>query len=237
MEIKRSELKDHAKDINRILQEVCRASDSGPFVKEIGEVSISVARGSTLVREVTTDFGNIELALRLPVPDADESRYWLSLNEQWQYAGRRDIRFRQCDLRLYYVGEADEAPVQFLRLEWVAPTADRDGGQVYEGGRAGHPHWHIDRAALVGPEEAEVLNAPGSQAAIEEFSGSTAIRRSIYDSSWIQSMHLPAQADWMRKDWNGREIPGPHQCEPENPKALLRWWAGALRYLVTQLPL
>jgi hypothetical protein len=237
MEIKRTDLKEHAKSINRVLQEVCGASGPGPFVGADG-IGIYIVR-SALTRDVTPEMGPIEVALALPVPDAKRPQFWIGIIEQWEGASKKKIRFRRCGLRLYY-SEVDEEPLQVLRLEWVAPTSvDHNAEPAYEGKNAGHPHWHIDRAALLGPERAAVFNAPESQAILEDFTESTidpAIRLSAYDSSWIQRMHLPAQADWMRKDWNGKDVPGPHQCEPGDLQGLNRWWDGALRYLVSELP-
>jgi hypothetical protein len=126
----------------------------------------------------------------------------------------------------------------------VAPKVGSGGEPIYDGTHAGHPHWHIDRAALVGPEEQsrsfEALTMPESSLGLEEFAGSAtppaSTNRLLYDCSWLQRMHLPARADWMASEWDGRTVPGPHQCQPDSILGLSRWWCGALRYLAAELP-
>jgi hypothetical protein len=235
LEIKRDQLKEHARSINSLLQVVLKASHSGPFVKEY-EGGISLVGWSDLTREVTTDWGQVEVVLRLPVPDVERPRYWISLHEQWQHTGKRQVRFSECGLRIYQ-GEANDTLLQFLRLEWVAPVESEDAPLAYDGKHAGHPHWHIDRTWLIEAELAAALAAPEAQPIVETFSENTATtRRSIYDSSWLQTMHLPAQANWMNERWDGSDLPGPHQCQPDSLKALGFWWAGALWYLIAELP-
>lgn len=245
MEAKRTALKDHATNIAKILDEVCDAASVGPLVKAV-DLVIATLNSTPLSRRVTTDLGGSEFALRLPIPDAQQARYWIGVHERWEWKGKRKIRFLDCGLRLY-VGGKDEEAVQVLRLEWVAPTLDPDGEPIYQGRHAGHPHWHIDRPALVGPEDywrsLETLTAPAPelQPELEDFSETAvdqipARTRLVHDCSWLQKMHLPAQAQWMQSKWNGSAIPGPHQCEPSSLEELERWWAGSLRYLVAELP-
>jgi len=245
MEAKPTDLKGHASKIGRILDEVCGASRAGPLVLA-GDLIIATANCMPLSRRVTTDLGGGEFALRLPIPDAQQPRYWIALHEHWEWKNKHKIRFRDCGLRLYIGGKEEEA-VQLLRLEWVAPTSDPDGEPIYQGKHAGHPHWHIDRSALVGPGdywrsiEALTAPAPELQPELEVFSEATvdlipARTRLVHDCSWLQKVHLPAEAEWMRSEWNGSAIPGPHQCEPSSLEELERWWAGALRYLVAELP-
>jgi hypothetical protein len=240
MEAKLTELNGHTKGINAALTEVCIASNPGPLVRMDGLI-ISTFNSGTLSRRVTTDLGSSEFAVRLPIPDANEPRFWIAMHERWKYKNKRTIRFLDCGLRLY-IGPRDEEAVQVLRLEWVAPTADPDGIPIYEGKHAGHPHWHIDRAALVGPEDylrsLAILTAPDLQPGVQDFGESTARpgRRFVYDCSWILRMHLPAQARWMDQEWKSDEIPGPHQSEPSDIAALGRWWAGSLRYFAAELP-
>lgn len=240
MEAKFTELKDHAKGINAVLAEVCAAPNSKPLLRE-DKLIISTSNSGILSRRVTTDLGSSEFAVRLPIPDANEARFWLAMHERWEYKNKRTIRFHDCGLRLY-VGARYEEAIQVMRLEWVAPTADPDGIPVYDGKHAGHPHWHIDRAALIGPEDylrsLEILTAQDLQPELQDFTESAARpgRRFIYDCSWILRMHLPAQAGWMDFEWKNREVPGPHQSEPSDITALGRWWAGSLRYFATELP-
>jgi hypothetical protein len=75
--------------------------------------------------------------------------------------------------------------------------------------------------------------------AVEEFGPSTPSEPvqqfdGEVDCSWIQKIHLPAQAGWIKK-WVGMEIPGPHQSEPDSFLALENWWTGSLRYFVHEL--
>jgi hypothetical protein len=154
---------------------------------------------------------------------------------------RHKIRFRVAAVRLY-IGASDEEIMQFLRLEWVAPSLDPDGAQVFDGMHAGHPHWHIDRGALVGQDDylraLEALKAPEVESGVEIFAPSAgeASQRPVHDCSWLPRVHLPAQAGWMHEEWNANKVPGPHQCEPCSLAELDRWWVGALRYLIAELP-
>jgi hypothetical protein len=247
MEAKPRELQNHVTKINAILQEVCDASNVGPLVEELdGAITVAASCPKPVSREVTTELGRIELALRLPIPSGDQPRYWVALHERWSWKGKHKISFRDCGLRLYIAEEGEEA-VQLLRLEWVAPSLDLDGVLIYPARHAGHPHWQIDRSALTGPEDylrsLEALTAPAlaPQLGSEEFSEATipdAPQRLplVHDCSFLQDMHFPAQAQWMNLEWDGRKIPAPHQCEPTNLEELNRWWAGALRYFSAELP-
>jgi|ERR1700733_2778363 len=242
MEATRSELKKHAKHINAILQEVCDAPDRAPLVHLTdGTIALAKTCPWALRREVISDLGYLETALRLPIPDTDNPRFWIAMQEKWEWKGQHRACFLQCGLRLY-IGERNGEAIQLLRLEWVAPTL-HEGVQSYQGRYAGHPHWHIDRSALIGSEEysrsLEALTAPMPQE-VEDFSevatsdGDTA--RPFRDFSWLQRIHLPARAQWMLQEWDGNQVPGPHQCEPKNLNELVNWWVGALRYLSTELP-
>lgn len=242
MEATRTELQKHASKVNEILRKTCEISHPAPLIQEAeGIVSLSPSCPKSLSREVTSDLGVRETALRLPIPDADNPRFWAALGELWDFRGRHKVVFRQCGLRLY-AGFADEEPVQFLRLEWVSPTRDGDGIETYQGKHAGHPHWHIDRRALVGEEDylrsLDICTAPqtGVQAFSEELAATEVMPSIVLDFSWIKDIHLPARAQWMNREWDGQEVPGPHQCEPKSPDELAFWWAGALRYVSAELP-
>jgi hypothetical protein len=241
MEAKRTELQEHTTRINAVLQEICDASDPAPLVHLVdGTISLATSCPSHLRREVTTDLGVREIALRLPIPDTHDPRFWIAMHEEWEWTSKHKARFFQCGLRLY-MGSRSEEAVQFLRLEWVAPTL-HDGVQSYQGTHAGHPHWHVDRSALIGPEESflslETLTAPTPQ--VEEFneitSSGTVLTQPLLDFSWLHNIHLPARAQWMQLEWDGNQVPGPHQCEPNNLNELVRWWDGALRYVSIELP-
>lgn len=248
MEVKRKDLKNHATSIAAVLQDVCDAFNTGPLVQENDEsgniVIIITHWNKPFSRQVMTDLGGSESALRLPIPDAKHPRYWIGLHERWEPISKYKIRFRDCGLRLY-VGSEEEQAVQILRLEWVAPNRDPDGDLIYDGKHAGHPHWHIDRSALIGPEDywrsLEIQTAPAAQVQHEPevFNENTvsqaALERPIHDCSWLQQLHLPAQAGWMQAKWNGSAVPGPHQSEPTDLGQLDGWWTGALRYLVSEL--
>ena len=243
MDVTRTELQKHASQVNAVLQETCDASNPAPLVHLV-DVSIALAPSCppTLCREVTTDLGLREIALRLPIPDTRNPRFWVAIQEQWQWRTKHRVCFIQCGLRLY-VGDRSEGATQFLRLEWVAPTRDALGVLAYQGTHAGHPHWHIDRSALLGQEDylrsLELLTAPIAEPEPEEFSEFTVQRGTIeplLDFSWLQKMHLPARAQWMQSEWDGIEVPGPHQCEPNHLDELTHWWIGALRYVSAELP-
>jgi hypothetical protein len=244
MEATPTELRNHAGRINAVLQDTCDAPDPAPLVHlNDGIIALATSCPRALCREVTTDLGLRELALRLPIPDSRNPRFWIAMQEQWKWKSKHKVCFVECGLR-FYVGERSEEAMQFLRLEWVAPISDDDGIQIYQGKHAGHPHWHIDRAALVGQEEhlrsLEALTAPAPQGETEEFSeattSATAAAQPILDFSWLRNIHLPARAEWMQLEWDGNQVPGPHQCEPNSLDELTHWWAGALRYLSTELP-
>ena len=237
-----AELRKHASRINAVLLETSDASDPAPLLNLVdGTIALATSCPSALCREVTTDLGRRELALRLPIPDANHPRFWVGLQEHWKWKSRRKLSFIECGLRLY-LGERDEEAIQFLRLEWVAPSFE-DGIQIFQGEHAGHPHWHVDRSALVGQEDylrsLDILTTPAPQEA-EEFSDAIALptrAQPLLDFSWLHKMHLPAQAGWMHPpSWDGRTIPGPHQSEPASLAELELWWAGALRYFAAELP-
>jgi hypothetical protein len=244
MVAKRGDLPNHLTFVSRMVGEICGATANEQLVRSYDEAGLTVVRITDWVkarsRPVTTDLGQSEPALRLPVPP-DRPRLWLGLHEIWAPSGKHRVAFRECAVRLY-IGAPDEEALQFLRLEWVAPTTNRSGVVEYDGKHAGHPHWHIDKAALVGQDDylrsLEALTVPALQPEAEVF-GSSVIDippRRIHDCSWLPRMHLPAQAGWMHEDWDAHSVPGPHQSEPDNMKALDRWWAGALRYLIAELP-
>jgi hypothetical protein len=244
MEATSEELQKHRTRINALLLDICDASDPAPLIQLAdGTLALASSCPSSLCREVTTDLGLRETALRLPIPDTLHPRFWIAMQEQWKWKSKKKLRFIECGLRLY-LGQRDEPATQFLRLEWVAPELGRDGALIYQGEHAGHPHWHLDRSALVGHEDylraLDILTAPATQAEAEEFNESLAIvtpPRPLVDFSWLQNIHLPAQAEWMHPpSWDGRTIPGPHQSEPKNIAGLEHWWAGALKYFTAELP-
>jgi len=244
MEVTRTELQKHVAKVNAVLQETCDASDPAPLVQLVdGTITLAPSCPAALCRQVTTDLGVREIALRLPIPDPRSPRFWVAMHEQWNWKGRHRVCFNQCGLRLY-VGDRSEDAIQFLRLEWAAPILDDDGIASYQGKHAGHPHWHIDRSALAGQEDyvrsLEILTTPRSQGGPEEFSVATvqndAPFQPLLDFSWIKDMHLPARAQWMHTEWDGFKVPGPHQCEPTSLDELTHWWIGALRYVSAELP-
>lgn len=244
MEAKPTELRKHATRINAVLQDTCDTSDPAPLVGLIdGTIALATSCPLALRRDVTTDLGLREIALRLPIPDTRNPRFWIAMQEQWKWKSKHKACFVECGLRLY-VGDRSEEAIQFLRLEWVAPTSDRDGIQIYQGKHAGHPHWHVDRSALVGQEEyrqfLETMTVPAPEVEAEEFSEAAALvsapAQPLLDFSWLQNMHLPARAQWMESEWDGHQVPGPHQCEPISLDELTHWWAGALRYFSAELP-
>jgi hypothetical protein len=244
MEAKLTDLPHHLTVINSTLMEVCRTSVASPLVtdrEEQGMIVVNTFDHGSLSRKVQTDLGSSEVALRLPIPDVAKPRFWIAMHEQWAPISRHRIRFHECGLRLY-LGSVDEDAIQIVRLEWVAPTKDPEGVPSYQGKHAGHPHWHIDRGALVGPADylhsLDVLTTPDAESEMEDFSSAEVSgepARPRLDCSWLQNVHLPAQARWAELLWDGQEIPGPHQNEPSNIQGLTNWWSGALRYFSTEL--
>ena len=248
MEVKRDELKDHARNIARVFASICEIKLLEPLIQpnEFGAgVTITIvgagADSSPPRRIVTSDLGNSETVIGLPVASTKEVKFWIGLHESWRAVSKRRVAFLQCGLRLY-VGEPSEPGRQFLRLEWVAPEIDKDGLAVYHGAHAGHPHWHIDRAALVGPEERwrslELLTAPVSDPPVEVFGVESFMLETpsvAQDLSWLSGVHLPAQAQWMHLNWDGQFLPGPHQSTPTNLEMLRNWWEGSLRYIFAEL--
>jgi len=240
MRVKSSDLKSHMGSVNAVLGEVCHLPTSAHLL-QLDELSVSAA-SSAVSLEVTNDLGSIQLAIPLPIPDAAQPEYWIGLHENWRYVNRRLVEFVDCGLRLF-IGTRAESPVQVMRLEWVAPSLGAGGQSIYTGGHAGHPHWHIDQAALAGPNDywrtLDALTQPdtieGEVEDFDEVSVQASSKRLGGDYSWMKKLHLPARARWMDQNWDGRTIPGPHQCEPQSLDELGSWWAGALRYLATEL--
>lgn len=236
-----TKLQRHASDVSAVLKKICEAPNPAP-IATLSEDVLTLAKSCPpdLCRQVTTDFGVPEIALRLPIPDISNPRFWIALHEKWGWTKPHRLRFVQCGLRLY-VGERSERAIQCIRLEWVAPTADSNGIESYEGKHAGHPHWHVDQSALFGQEDyvrsLESLTAP-SQTEPEVFSGVIPDEsgRPLTDFSWLKGIHFPARAQWMQSEWDGLTVPGPHQCEPNDLDELTNWWAGALRYFSAELP-
>jgi hypothetical protein len=249
MEIRHNEFNRHVKNLSHILAEVCALREGEPLLSVSDEagtraigVYVSRAVPHQRYREVTSDLGRREKVLGFPVPNALRPRYWIGVHEAWR-ASKKRVTFVSCGFRLY-MGFADEQIVQILRLEWVAPGKDREGMVRYDGGHAGHPHWHIDRSALLGHEDywrsLAILTAPASEAPLETFEPERNIAerfpvRQAQDCSWLQGVHFPAHASWMHRTWDGTELPAPHQSEPNNLASLSRWWNGAIRYLAAEL--
>jgi hypothetical protein len=224
--------------------EICHTSAASPLVREDedqGAIVVNTFSHGQISRKVLTDLGSSEIALRIPIPDDVKPRFWIALHERWKPTGPHRLKFRDCGLRLY-LGGTDEDAIQILRLEWVAPDEDPEGKPTYQGKHAGHPHWHIDRGALVGPADylraLEVLTAPDSVLEVEDFSSTTLpseLQTPRLDCSWLQHVHLPAHARWAQSTWDGRSVPGPHQNEPSTIQELTNWWAGSLRYFAAEL--
>jgi hypothetical protein len=244
MIVKPAALDEHAKRLNGVLCEVSKASRHAQLLGGAG-LTFSV-RNSPLSHQAVTDLGATEYVLPLLGNQSTNDNLWIGVHERWVAVNKYRIRFNDCGLRLY-MGQRDENVSQILRLEWVAPEEDENGQIVYQGAHAGHPHWHIDQSALVGPEtywaSLDALTQPlNALSELEDFgaevvpsSPGTSSRRIVRDCSWLQRVHLAANARWADVGWNGTENPAPHQCEPESIESLNRWWAGALRYLRAEL--
>jgi hypothetical protein len=242
MEESRKGIAAHVSTVSSILREVCEAPTGIPLVAEkdwiVGIVDPHIKGVS---RAVTNELGRLEPVLRLPIPDAEHPRLWFGLHERWEpVRTKRRARFCACGLRIY-AGGKDERAAQILRLEWAAPTPDKFGTLEYDGGHAAHPHWHIDRSALVDVHEylrlLEGVSKPGSEAAEKFDEGMTSHESdlAVRDYSWMHQIHLPALARWVEHGWDGKSLPGPHQSEPDSAAQLANWWAGSLRYLRCEL--
>lgn len=251
MQARKREVEEHTAQISRVLAKVCELTPTRPLVRLLsgqgglhtGQVVLSVGGAIPVhsARTVTSDLGITEEVVALPVPSADSPRYWLGLHEEWAPSGRNKLDFVQCGLRLY-VADLGANAAQMLRLEWVAP--EKIGGtEVFHGNRAAHPHWHIDRAALIGPFEfersLEMITAPTCVPELESFDES-AINVNMpvdlsYDCSWLPKFHLPAQSGWMTALWDGQLVPGPHQNAPLTLEYLSRWWTGSLYYVAAEI--
>ena len=110
MDARRADLANHVTAISKIVAEVCSAPVSEPLVRAYDESGSIVVRITDWVggrsRNVTTDLGQSEPALRLPVP-SDRPRLWLGLHERWTPVGKHRIHFQDCAIRLY-IGAVDE---------------------------------------------------------------------------------------------------------------------------------
>ena len=249
MEIKEAQLNAHQALIDRAMRDVCRLPSSVRFMEarsEAGTLHIGIARLGSVTdkqRQVTSDMGRSENVFALPFEDANgRAVFWIGAHEIWQFTrkGKR-LAFITCGLRLYSAA-ADENIDQLLRLEWTGRHSDG----TYAGDHAGHPHWHIDPAALGGREIKQLLAERRMEQSLPEdpieafmpglvLGGETLSPSSTLVYGWLTKVHLPAQAGWMHTAWNGSGRPGPHQCDPENLSSLGRWWEGAIRYLETEL--
>lgn len=243
MELRKDELREHRNVISKTLREICQVTSAEILIQETDLCTTSFG-APPLAREVRSDLDVREWALRLPIPDEARARFWIALHECWVAEGRRKARFKDCGVRIY-TGEMDQEPVQFLRLEWVAPVSGADGEPEYHGGRAGHPHWHIDRTGLVDAQREalaliSLLEPLDEEVELEEFTAQTTpsdrpSESAVQDFTWISSLHLPAQSMWALQGWDGRSVPAPHQSEPNTLKELTSWWTGALRYIASEL--
>lgn len=250
MEIKVAKLKAHQALIERAMRDVCRLPSSVRFMEarsEAGTLHIGIARLGSATdkqRQVIGDMGRSENVFALPFDDANgRTVFWIGAHEIWQFTGKgKRLTFSTCGLRLYSAA-ADENIDQLLRLEWTGRHSDG----TYAGDHAGHPHWHIDQAALGGREVKQLLaerrmDQPLSKdPTIETFMPGLVLGSETLSPSstlvygWLTKVHLPAQAEWMHTAWDGSSRPGPHQCDPENLSSLGLWWEGAIRYLKTEL--
>jgi hypothetical protein len=249
LQIDSDNLQRHMGDLSRTLLRVCGIRARTPIVVRshpdsspvaVGVSAFSVPRDATTI--VRSDLGPQEQVIALAT-GASSERYWLGLHEFWTPRPRRKLDFDSCGLRLY-VGRSDEEVAQLLRLEWVAPKTDTDGVEQFDGQHAGHPHWHIDRAALVGSEDylrsLDVLTAPHIvDQAVEVFDPNAASAETspglLHDCSWLLNVHLAAHANWMNRHWDGATTPGPHQSQPETLKKLTTWLTGALHYVAWEV--
>ena len=160
MEIAAAKLDAHRAMIERAMRDVCRLPSSVRFMEarsEAGTLHIRIARLGSVPdkqRQVTSDMGRSENVFALPIEDANgRALFWIGAHEIWQFTrkGKR-LAFNTCGLRLYSAA-ADDNIDQLLRLEWTGRRSDG----TYAGDHAGHPHWHIDRAALGGREIKQLL--------------------------------------------------------------------------------
>lgn len=251
LRIDAADLKKHMAELTRALAHVCdlrqkgrlvtqvSPDDSAPLAVGVGAFGVVPASATTIV---TSDLGGQEHIVALATTSSNE-RYWIGLHELWSPRGRRRLDFDSCGLRIY-MGATGEEAVQILRLEWVAPKTEPDGTVRFDGEHAGHPHWHVDRAALVGSADylrsLDALTAPSATVgAVETFGPGVEEPETppnlVHDCSWLLRVHLAAQASWMNSRWDGATSPGPHQIEPRSLKMLTTWLTGALYYISSEV--
>ncbi|HVA63643.1 MAG TPA: hypothetical protein VNF74_07955 [Terriglobales bacterium] len=238
MDAKDCEIEEHRKGLAALFRELCGVPGNVPLVS-YKNCSLTLLE-CAFSRSVTSDFGIREHTLPLPFMPNGKAIFWIGLHERWTPVKNRVARFEDSGVRLYFCA-GGEAARQILRLEWAAPSVH---GNVwsFDGGHAGHPHWHVDRAALTdGTSEAFIFAEPlppdtGLGEDFGEFvAAAEAGQAAAYDCSWMGKLHLPAQSNWMLHPWNGLQVPGPHQGAPESLHELYHWWAGALRYLAAEI--
>ncbi len=246
MEVRVEELDEHRTSLNSLLVEVSGAPDGTTLIRR-NDLCLSTCGTEPYARSVVSDLDVVEFAVRLPVPSATQPRFWLALHECWRSASRRRVTFSDCGVRLY-TGLDQSPPIQIMRLEWVAPVSSSEGGYIYQGAHAGHPHWHVDKDAFLSVkalyESLEALTAPPtevSEVPTEEFSLENVSSPSeqstppYLDCSWMSAIHLPANAQWATVRWDGTTTPGPHQQKPESLNQVENWWEGSLRYIRAEL--
>lgn len=103
MEVRPTELEKHAKQINAILQAACDANDPAPLVHLTdGTIALAATCPPMLRRDVITDLGRREIALRLPIPSKQKPRFWITLQEQWKSISRHKWSFVQSGLQLLW---------------------------------------------------------------------------------------------------------------------------------------
>lgn len=250
MEASKRDVEAHFSTVGKALADACRLRAYAPLFLSHSDPSeetlVARVHARSALREgdyaiVLSDLSISEEVVALP--GLGSTQYWLGLHEAWRRKKRTNV-FLQGGLRVY-IGTPPDA-VQIIRLEWFAPQRTSEGATLFDGAHAGHPHWHVDRAALSSQSDytrsLEQLTAPTPIAGGEvvEVFDPAALRdeapsRPVYDCSWLPSLHLVAHAGWMLHEWDGHEQPGPHQSEPTTAKALTNWWLGALRYVALEI--
>jgi hypothetical protein len=181
--------------------------------------------------------------------------YWISWYEVWVPERRLrspGLQFQASAVTVYY-GVSGESKRQLFRAEWAGVQTVEQQVDVFQGGGAAHPHWHVDairdyiqgiKLELERLTQEAVLNRELALDRVRDFGDDRAERDvaglflapqlrlpTEIEMSWT-GIHLAAEARWSEQLWPGPE--GPHDVHAKGPKDLgaIRWWlTSCVRYI------
>jgi hypothetical protein len=191
--------------------------------------------------QVAPDLG--QMACTLSQNDRAQVELLIDVTEQWVSEGlRKGLRFKCSNIRFLVHTRGDGPTLQF-RLEWVGRELDADGGLIYTGKEAAHPHWQFDTnpswtiRSTPADEIVDVslpqLDYEDIELDLENLDANRMVDNVVSTDpfKWFHRLHLPARATWHD---SLRSIPGDatgHQHEPQDTEELDRWLLSALRYM------